>query len=522
VRRLLTALILAAAAGALSMVAAGGDAGDEARRYTVELDNAFGLVEGGDVRVAGVNAGRVVGLDLDRRTRKALVAVEITEQGFGSLRSDAFCESRPQSPIGEYFLDCLPGTSRRELKAGARVPVRQTASTIPPDLVQNIMRLPYRERFRLIVNEFGAGLAGRPEDLNEAIRRGVPALRQSARLLGVLADHNRVIRDLVANADRVVGRLAANRRDVGRFVVEARDTASASAERREDIATNFRKLPLFLEQLTPTMAALGEAAEEQRPVLVDLNASAGELRRFFDDSADFYDASRPALRALAEAAVPGRQAMRAGRPRVRELRDYAARTPDLGRNLRITLEDFDDQDRAVERDPRSPGGRGYSGTQALLSYPFNQSLVNNAFDELGYMVRAAAHTDHCSPYAAAETAQRPDKADCRSWLGPNQPGVTTPDVSDALASPAGAGERSGGERGGGGRAGGRSGGGGRNGHGGLGDDGSGGDRGGGLQRLLDGLLGGAPRPELPAPPAPAPDPRGLDDASSLLDFLLGP
>ena len=34
----------------------------------------------------------------------------------------------------------------------------------------------------------------------------------------------------------VIGDLAANRKDVGRWVVEARDTAAASAERRSDIA----------------------------------------------------------------------------------------------------------------------------------------------------------------------------------------------------------------------------------------------------------------------------------------------
>ena len=379
----------------------------DARRYTIELDNAFGLVEGGDVRVAGANAGQVVSLDLDRRTQKALVEVEITERGFGSLRSDVFCESRPQSPIGEYFLDCLPGTATRELAPGSRIPVKQTASTIPPDLIQNIMRLPYRERFRLIINEFGAGLAGRPQDLNAAIRRGVPALRQSARLLEVLARHDTVIRDLVTNADTVLKRLSDNRRNVGRFVVEARDTASASAERSADIQTNFRKLPDFLEQLTPTMDALGETAREQRPVLVDLNASAGELRRFFDDTGDFATASRPAVRALGDAAEPGLEALSAAKPNVRELRRYARRTPDLARNLRIVLGDFDDPSRAVERDPRSPGGRGYSGTEALLHYVFNQSLTNNAFDEVGYMVRTAAFIDKCGPYARRRVRKGP-------------------------------------------------------------------------------------------------------------------
>ena len=125
--------------------------------------------------------------------------------------------------------------------------------------------------------------------------------------------------------------------------------------------------------------------------------------------------------------MPGRQAVRAARPQVRELRRFARRTPDLGRNLRILLEDFDDPDRAVEPDPRSPGGRGFSGTQALLRYVFSQSLTINAFDELGYMVRAAVHTDKCSPYADAERAKDPDLAECRAWLGPNQPGVNAPD-----------------------------------------------------------------------------------------------
>jgi ABC-type transporter Mla subunit MlaD len=422
-------LVAALTAAALALSAAGGEG--DSRRYTIELDNAFGLVEGGDVRVAGVNAGSVEAIELDTRTKKALVEVALTETGFGSLRSDVFCESRPQSPIGEYYVDCLPGTDAKEIPLGARVPVEQTASTIPPDLIQNVMRLPYRERFRLIVNEFGAGLAGRPEDLNETIRRAVPALRQTSRLLEVLAEHDRVIRDLVADADTVVTRLADNRRDVGRFVEEARDTSAASAQRAGDIRQNFNRLPHFLEELTPTMVALGEVAEEQRPVLADLGESAAELRRFFDDTAGFATASRPAIRAFGEAAEVGRPALTAARPRIRELRGYSRPTPDLARNLRIVLEDFDDPGRAVEPDPRSPGGAGYSGTQAVLRYVFGQSLTINAFDELGYMVRSASHASQCGSYADAAEAREPDKENCRSWLGPNQPGVNAPDPSPA-------------------------------------------------------------------------------------------
>ena len=179
------------------------------------------------------------------------------------------------------------------------------------------------------------------------------------------------------------------------------------------------------------MAALGEAAVEQRPVLVDLSAIAGDFERFLDNSAEFAEVARPSIRALGDAAPVGREAVRAARPNVLELRDFATQTPDLGPNLRITLEDFADPANAVERDPRSPGGRGYSGLEAVLRYVFSQSLTLNGFDQFGHMVRAAVHVDECAAYMDGERAKaEPDVTErCNAWLGPNQPGINQPDPS---------------------------------------------------------------------------------------------
>ncbi len=76
-------------------------------------------------------------------------------------------------------------------------------------------------------------------------------------MLHVLAKQNQVLADLTVNADAVIGDLAGNRKDVGRFVTEAKDTAPASAERRGDIAAGLQRLPTFLRELKPTMAELG-------------------------------------------------------------------------------------------------------------------------------------------------------------------------------------------------------------------------------------------------------------------------
>src|SRR3954449_12074270 len=126
-----TILLLAVAGGAVCALTGAGAQGPSDPHFTVVLDNAFGLVAGADMKVAGVRAGKIKKLRVDQRTHKALVDFEITKDGFGSLRKDVFCETRPQSLIGEYYIDCTPGKSPEKLKPGSTIPVSQTASTIP-------------------------------------------------------------------------------------------------------------------------------------------------------------------------------------------------------------------------------------------------------------------------------------------------------------------------------------------------------------------------------------------------------
>lgn len=137
---LVTVLLLAVCAAAAYLVV--GRGGPSKPQYKVVVDNAFGLVEGADMKVAGVRAGTIKSLDVDKETHKAIVGFEITEEGFGSLRKDVTCETRPQSLIGEYYIDCKPGSSSEKLANGATIPVEQTTSTIPIDLVNNVLRRP--------------------------------------------------------------------------------------------------------------------------------------------------------------------------------------------------------------------------------------------------------------------------------------------------------------------------------------------------------------------------------------------
>jgi ABC-type transporter Mla subunit MlaD len=435
-RRRLISLLLAAVASLAAIAATTAGAGDE-QRFTVVLDNAFGLTEGADLRSSGVKVGKVEGLDVQRKTARALATVVVNRPDFAGFRKDVFCEVKPQSLIGEYFLDCAPGSSAEP--APKTIPVQQTAGTIPPDLVFEILRRPARERFGLILTELGSGLAARGEDLQTVIRRGVPALRETDKVLRILDANRQTLQQLTRDADTVLAALAGNRADLRRFVTKAADTTDASADRKLQLAQTIDKLPRFLRELRPTLRELGTAAKRQTPALRDLRLAAPDLTTLLRRLSPFADSARPAVRGLGRASQTGVEAAREARSTVQQLRTLGTVATEPMRNLRFVLEDVNDRGRAVEPNRLSPTGAGFTGLEALLQYFFVQSQAINLHDSKGYLLKLSLLVNQCSPYVNAQTAIK-DKAHtaaCKQWLGPNQPGVTTgPIARTAQRSPA--------------------------------------------------------------------------------------
>jgi virulence factor Mce-like protein len=440
-RRTIAAVAVVLGIAAFAVIGGAAASGPSAvGTYKIEFDNAFGLVTGSQLKVAGVPAGILQSIDLDQKTLHAVVTVRVTQGGFGAFHADAFCQSRPQSLIGEYFIDCQPGESGPVLAPGSTIPVTHTQSTIPADLLQNVLRLPYRERLALIINELGAGVAGRSDDLEAALRRAVPALTETDNLLNLLANDSKTLQRLTVNSDAVVTALANNKRQVARFITEANNTATATARQHSNLRASLRELPGFLEQLRPAMAKLGAAATANQPVLANLNASASQLDRFFTNLTPFSKAALPAIRSLGRASVTGKAAVQAAAPTVQHLQAFAQPTPELAQNLAIVLHDLDDRGRAVEPDPRSPEGKGYTGLEALLQYVFNQTLAINTFGPFGHVLAVDAFVNpKCTPYATPATIALslqkygPSYRQCYAWLGPSQPGVNETDPSDTRA-----------------------------------------------------------------------------------------
>ncbi|MGI8845023.1 MAG: MlaD family protein [Thermoleophilaceae bacterium] len=450
-RRLLTAVCVLALLGAGAvLVGAKGEGTPSGTTYKIIFDNAFGLADGGDFRVGGVKAGATPSFKAtSANPPKAEVTAKITVPGFGAFHKDATCTIKPQSLIGEYYVDCQPGSKDApKLKKGATIPLSHTTSTIPQDLVNNILRRPYKERLRLIINELGTGLAGRPRDLQAVLRRAHPGLRETQKTLQILAKQSTTIEKFIASSDTVVSELERRKTDVTRFIREAGETAQTTATRRAQLRTPFAKLPGFLDELTPTMQRLGEFTDQANPLLSDAQRAAPSLNTFLTRLGPFATASRPALKSLGKTSVKGTRAFKDSANEIDELKKLAATSAPTAKPLAQLLNSLDDRRRAIDNDPRGKVGGppasdisnrgkanngGFTGLEAFWSYFFWQTLSLNGFDNVSHMLRIGATVGECSPLENRTLQSNPELKGkferCGAILGPNSPGNTSPDFT---------------------------------------------------------------------------------------------
>ncbi|HEY3193321.1 MAG TPA: MlaD family protein [Solirubrobacterales bacterium] len=399
-------LVLAGLLIALPAIGSNGPSGT----YLVRgyFDNGSFVVPGEQVRIAGATVGTVKSVDVsnDQETAsleggphavpgKAVVVMEIDDSGFKDFRTDASCLIRPQSLIGEKFIDCTPTQPRsdpatappslQKIPDGETgggqylLPLENNGTTVDLDLIQNIQRLPFRERFRLILNELGAGLAGRGEDLGEVIDRANPALRQTDRVLAILAEQNRQLASLASNGDAVLEPLARNRAHITGFFHNAAIAGEATAERSAALEEGLQKFPATLHQVRLTMTKLKQFADQGTPLFTDLNTVAPGLSKATVNLPNFAKEGIPALQSLGNAAQAAGPKLVASDGLLTDLAATASSSVPVGQNFAAFLNTFTKT----------------QGFQSLMDFIYNSVGSANGFDAFGHFLRSNLQLTSC-------------------------------------------------------------------------------------------------------------------------------
>lgn len=384
---------------------AGGDGGGDYKVRAI-FDNASFLIPGQDVKVAGAKVGVVEDLDVVRKGDRSFAAIvmRIDKDGFKDFRADAKCAIRLQSVIGEKLIECSPTEPRGageqqppplqkvpDGQPGAGqylLPVENTVTPVDADLINNIQRRPYKERFAILLNELGTGLAARAEDIQVLVKRANPALKEFDEFLKILADQNKELEQLTKNADTVLTAWAKEKESTADFFVQSRIAAQVTAEERRDFERNLEKFPPFLRQLGPFMDSFQALSSAMEPVVSDLRVSAPDLSRFLVALGPFSRSSTVALKSLGNTADISRPIIVGAEPVVKQLDAFTSQAKTVAANARRLFTSI------------QKGG----GVERLLDTLYYITLSSNGFDSIGHYLRNNLIVTICSGYAITPTA----------------------------------------------------------------------------------------------------------------------
>jgi phospholipid/cholesterol/gamma-HCH transport system substrate-binding protein len=397
--------------------AAGGSGGGYAVRAI--FDDAGNLIPGENVKIDGVKVGTVSTVTPTPQA-KAAVVININNPGFQDFRADASCEIRPQSLIGEKYVDCMPTKPRvegtplppalRKIPSGQEgageylLPVQNTSSPVDVDLLGDIQRLPERERFTLILNELGAGLAGRGSDLNEVVKRANPALRELDRVLEILANENHVLSKLAVDSDQALAPLARVRGRVADFITQANTVSQAGAATRGSLARNLALFPPFLEQLGPALERVQHFAEQTTPAFTNIEVAAPGIDKTFKSLPAFSSSTEKFFENLGQTAKATGPALNGVRPLLKRLERLGKAAVPFTDNFAQLFESL----------------RETGGLERIMDFIFLGTGSANGYDSLGHFLRAEGVGNGCLTYNIAPSSD----AGCRRKLFNNVAGST--------------------------------------------------------------------------------------------------
>jgi phospholipid/cholesterol/gamma-HCH transport system substrate-binding protein len=263
---LVIALVVAAGYHAESLPIIGGGTS-----YTAEFSEAAGLQEDDPVHIAGVEAGRVSGIEL--AGDRVLVTMRIPDAWLGDqttasieIRTLLGAKSVRLDPRGERALD--PGTPIPLARTAAPYDVVEALNDLSGTLRQtDIAQL--EQSLRVLADTF----RGTPDE----IRGTVDGL---SRLSRAIAGRDREIRHLLTGTHRVAGVLADRNAEFERLLADGNLLLGEVVRRREAISALLTSVQALSTQLRGLVA---ENGRQLRPALEQLDQVAAVLQRNQDN-----------------------------------------------------------------------------------------------------------------------------------------------------------------------------------------------------------------------------------------------
>jgi phospholipid/cholesterol/gamma-HCH transport system substrate-binding protein len=251
------------------------------------------LVPGADVRISGVNVGKVT--NVQPQGLNSFVTMDL-KQRFAPLPADTHAILRLKTLLGEAYIALSTGNrSSGALPDGGTIPRDHVEQTQNLDQVLNSFDPATQKALQQFLNGTFEALQGRGEDLNNAVGNLDPAVTDLGAVVGILNQQQRNVQGVVNNLGSVLTTLGNRSSDVQSVVTAGDQVLSATAARDAGLTATVDGLPPFMIQLRATLTTLNGTLGIAKPTLAVIKGAAPLVRPALSEVVQL---SRPALSLL--------------------------------------------------------------------------------------------------------------------------------------------------------------------------------------------------------------------------------
>ena len=276
----------------------GGPTPFRAKTYEVKIPftEATQLAEQSDVRISGVNVGKVQKIELAPNGKQAWATAAIDDQ-YAPLPESTRAILRTKTLLGETYIELTPGSREGpEMDDGGVLPEANVAESVQLDEIFQTFNAQTRAAFQAWMQEAAVAINGQGQNLSYALGGLEPTFTEFDKLFRVLDSQRLAVGQLFRNGATTFQSLRGRNGELASLIQSSNAVFQTTARRNRDIEALFRAFPTFLDEsrvtfsqlkdfslnADPLMRQLVPAAEELSPTLIALSKLAPESKGFFE------------------------------------------------------------------------------------------------------------------------------------------------------------------------------------------------------------------------------------------------
>lgn len=247
------------------------------REYQAVFKDVTGVLEGDDVRIAGVRVGEVSDIEVYKRT-KALVTFTVDETK--ELPQSTHVAVRWRNLIGQRYLALTEGVgSEAPLDEGDVIPIGQTAPALDLDTLFNGFKPLFQaldpKQVNKLATEIVMTLQGEAGSINSL-------LSHTASLTNHLANQDKVIGQLIDNLNDVLSNLHEHNEQLNDLLIQLQRFISGLSRDRTAILGS-------LENINALAKSTGDLVEDTRPSIREDVKQLGRVSKTLHENEDVVD-----------------------------------------------------------------------------------------------------------------------------------------------------------------------------------------------------------------------------------------